>query len=82
MTPREIQLTMKAASEARLDRYDEGVVAAWQGALWGRTDKKHFPKLKDVLARRRRRKKKLTLEQDIARFESFFRRNAPRVRTH
>ena len=81
MTPREIQLTMKAASERRFDRYDELAVAHWQGALWGRTDKKHFPKMKDVLARRRRRQPRRTLEQDIARFESFFRRN-PRGRTH
>lgn len=42
-----------STSEARLDRYDELVAAAWQGALWGRIKPDKFPKLEKVLARRR-----------------------------
>ncbi len=73
MTPREVQLTVQAASARRLDRYDELVVAAWQGALWGRVAKNDFPKLEKVLARRRP-SRRLSLEQDVKRFERFFNR--------
>lgn len=63
---------MLAASERRLDRYDELVAAAYQGALWGHYNPKKLPKLGDVLARRRKRRGQLTLEQDIARWQTFF----------
>ncbi len=77
MTPREVQLTIKAASDRRLDRYDEVVAAAWQGALWGRVAQKDFPKLERVLSRRRPSRRR-TLDEDVARFERFFKRVAPR----
>jgi hypothetical protein len=79
MTPREVQLTIRAASQRRIDRFDELTVAAWQGALWGRVKAEKFPKLQDVLARGRRgRRKPLTLEQDVARWRAFFNSASPR----
>jgi hypothetical protein len=73
MTPREVQLSIKAASERRLDHYDELVAAAWQGALWARVDAKRFPKIEKVLTRRHQRRRPMTAEEDIARWERFFR---------
>lgn len=81
MTPREVQLTIKAASTQRLDRYDELTAAAWQGALWGRIAPKKFPKLRDVLSQRQRRRVPMTLEQDVARWQAFF-GSMPKGRTH
>ncbi len=78
MTPREVQLSIRAASERRLDHYDELVASAWQGALWGRVVQKDFPKLEKVLSRRPHRRPQITLEQDVARWERFFARAVPR----
>lgn len=73
MTPREVQLSIRAASELRLDRMDELILAAWQGARWGRA--KRMPDLKDALTVRRRVKRRpKTLEEDVRRWETFFRR--------
>lgn len=72
MTPREVQLHIRAASENRFDRYDELVAAAWQGALWSQIGPKRMPKLDKVLATRPRRKRKRTFEEEIRRWEIFF----------
>lgn len=75
MTPREVQLSIRAASEMRLDRIDELTYAAWHGALWGGVQRvKKLPPLKDALAvRGRRRKRPKTVDEDIRRWETFFR---------
>ncbi len=73
MTPREVQLSIRAASERRLDRMDELILAAWRGALWARV--KRMPDLKDALTVRKRRKSKpKSLEEDVRRWERFFAR--------
>lgn len=74
LTPREVQLQIRAAGERRLDLYDDAVVAAWQEALWSQIGPKKMPELDRVLARRKKRRRRLTLEQDIARWEAFFAR--------
>jgi hypothetical protein len=68
MTPREVLLSIRATSEQRLDRYDELVAAAWQGALWGHMKATKMPDLKDVLAKRQRSKPR-TLAGEIARWD-------------
>jgi len=78
MTPREVQISIRAASDRRLDRYDELMAAAYQGAMWGRMDAKKIPKLRDVLSRSRRGRRALTLDQDVARWRAFFRTAVPK----
>lgn len=76
MTPREVQLSIRAASEMRLDRIDELTYAAWHGALWGGVQRvKKLPPLQDALAKRDRRRgqKPRTIDEDIRRWETFFR---------
>lgn len=83
LTPREVQLTIRAAGERRYDRLDELMYAAWHGALWGGVQRvKRLPELKETLARRRpaRRRQRLTLEQDVARWQAWFAAAAPRKR--
>lgn len=82
MTPREVQLTIKAESDRRRDRYDDLVAAAWQQALWTRVDHTKFPKLQDVLAPRGRRRAPRTLEQDVARWQRFFHTAVPRKKAN
>jgi len=73
MTPREVQLSIRAASEIRLDRLDELTYAAWHGALWGGVQRaKKLPDLKDALAVRQRRGKPRSFEAEIRRWEIFF----------
>jgi len=71
MTLREVQLSTRAASELRLDRYDEAVAAAWFGARWYHMGKK-MPDLKDALAKRRRAARPRSLEADVMRWQIFF----------
>ena len=79
----EWQLTIRAASQQHLDRFDELTAAAWQGALWGRIEAKKFPSLRDALARRRRRRRKpLTLEQDVTRWQAFFNSAVPKEKAN
>jgi hypothetical protein len=48
-------------------------VTAWQASQWSQIPPKKLPDLQKVLARRRpRRRHRLTMEEDIARWESFF----------
>lgn len=68
---REIQVTMRAEAERRLDRYDELALAAWIGADLERH--KRLPKPERVLAKRLAKRRAMTMEQDIARMERFFR---------
>ncbi len=66
---------MRAASDRRLDALDELITAAWHGALWGGVQRvKKLPDLKDALVKRRRiEAKQGTLEEDVRRWEIFFR---------
>lgn len=74
LTPREVQLSIRAASERRLDRLDEEIAGAWHAALWGGVQRvKKLPDLKDALARRKREKKPRTFDAEIKRWEMFFR---------
>jgi len=78
MTPREVLLVLRAASERRLDGLDELLIAAWHGALWGGVQRvKKLPDLKDALSRRRAKSRPRTLEEDIRRWEIFFRSVKP-----
>jgi hypothetical protein len=83
MTPREVQLTIRAAGQRRLDRLDELVYAEWHGALWGGVQRvKKLPELREALTKRQpsRRRLRLTLEQDVARWQAWFAAAAPRKR--
>lgn len=73
MTPREVLVVMRSSVDRRFDFLDDLTWAAWHAALWGRVEK--FPKLDDELPSRQRNRsrQKLTVEQDIARWEAFFR---------
>jgi hypothetical protein len=67
-----VQLSIRAASERRLDRLDELVYAAWHGALWGHAEitTRRMPELADTFMRRGRAKpRRLTLEAEIARWD-------------
>jgi hypothetical protein len=70
LTPREVLLYMRAASERRLDRYDELMSVAWHEAMWGHAEItiKKMPELEAVFSRRGRAKKprRLSLEAEIA----------------
>ena len=65
---------MRAAEERRLDSLDEQITAAWHGALWGGVQRaKKLPELKDALVKRRRiEAKQRTFEEDVRRWEIFF----------
>jgi hypothetical protein len=73
MTPREVQLSIRATSDIRLDRLDELTYAAWHGALWGGVQRvKKLPDLKDAIARRKKAKAPASFEAEIRRWEIFF----------
>lgn len=70
LTPREAQLHIRAFVESSTDRQDQRVASAWQGALWSQVGPRNMPKLDRVLSRRRRRRSgRLTVEQEVARWE-------------
>mgnify|MGYP000857508090 CR=1 FL=1 len=73
MTPREVQMTIRAASERQFDRLDSLVYAVWHGALWGHADgrKLKMPDLIDAYPKRRRRgvRPPRTVEANVARWE-------------
>ncbi len=73
-----MQLYIRSARERRLDLYDDAIVAAWQEALWSQIGPKKMPELGKALANRRHARRKLTLDQDIARWEAFFAHAAPK----
>ncbi len=75
LTPREVLLSIRATCELRLDRLDEQLTGAWHGALWGGVQRlKKLPDLKDALTKRRRAETRpRTFEEDIRRWEVFFR---------
>jgi hypothetical protein len=73
MNIREVQLSIRAASDQRLDRLDEATWAAWHAALWGGVQRvKKLPDLKNVVGRRKREKKPQSFEAEIRRWEIFF----------
>ena len=73
MTPREVMLAQRAATRRRFDALDDLTWAAWHTAVWHHVEK--MPPFEDVMpSRALRRPARLTVEQDIARFERFFAR--------
>lgn len=75
LTPREVQLVMRASSGRRMDAIDEQITGAWHAALWGGVQRvRKLPELRDVIGRRRRvsKRRRMTLEEDVRRWEIFF----------
>lgn len=72
MTPREVMLAQRAATKRRFDVLDDLTWAAWHTAVWQRA--KEMPDFdRDILpSKALDRPVRLTVEQDIARFERFF----------